>query len=56
MRDQARFQEEMERRRGIEEQLRSQQVQQKPLGEGGLVEQLERLQQVEQKQREEIER
>ena len=52
MRDQARFQEELDKRKGIEEQLRSQnQQEQKPTMEGGT---LERLQRIEQQQREEI--
>ena len=59
MRDQARFQEEMERRKSMEDQLRAQasQAQQgPPVGEGDLAEQVDRLQKIEQRQRQEINR
>ena len=59
MRDQARFQEEMERRKNMEEQLRaeaSKANQGPPVAEGDLAEQLDRLQKIEQRQRQEIDR
>ena len=59
MRDQARFQEEMERRKNMEEQLRAEaSMAQKgqPIAEGDLAQEVDRLQKVEQRQRQEIDR
>ncbi len=56
VRDQARLQEEMERRKNMEDDLRAQQQEEKPAMEGDVYEALERLQRVEQQQREEIQR
>ena len=59
MRDQARFQEEMDKRKSIEEQLRAEASQvrdEPPIPEGDLAQQVDRLQKIEQRQRQEIDR
>ncbi len=57
VRNQARLQEETERQKNMEDDLRAQQQQEeKPAMEGDVYEALERLQRVEQQQREEIQR
>ena len=59
MRDQARFQEEMDKRKSIEEQLRAEASQvrdEPPVPEGDLAQQVDRLQKIEQRQRQEIDR
>ena len=58
MRDQARFQEEMDKRKSMEDDLRKQAelAQQDAIPEGDLAQQLDRLQKIEQRQRQEINR
>ena len=59
MRDQARFQEEMERRKNMEDQLRaeaSMALERQPFAEGDLAQEVDRLQKLEQRQRQEIDR
>ena len=58
MKDQAKFQEEMEKRKNTEEQLRAEasMTQGPPVAEGDLGEQLDRLQKIELRQRQEIDR
>lgn len=55
-RDQARLQEEMERRRMMEDEMRAQQLQQQEGQEPAAEGDIERLQRIEQQQREEIQR
>ena len=60
MRDQARFQEEMDKRKSMEDDLRKQaelaQQAGEAIPEGDLAQQLDRLQKIEQRQRQEIDR
>ena len=59
MRDQARFQEEMDKRKNLEDQLRAEasRVQDEPpVAEGDLAQQVDRLQKIELRQRQEIDR
>ena len=59
MRDQARYQEEMDKRKNLEDQLRAEasRVQDEPpIAEGDLAQQVDRLQKIELRQRQEIDR